>query len=238
MTTALIFAGGIGERMNSRAKPKQFLNIYGKPIIIHTIEYFERHAGIDCIVVACLESWIDELEYMLAATNVKKVTQIVPGGDTGHDSIYNGLKAMSETARDDDIVLIHDGVRPLISDELITENLNTVKEHGSAITISKADESLGEVAAGKIVKIANKYKMVIIRAPQTFYFKDIWAAHQKANDDNYKSVDSADIMKRYGDIELFAVEGTAYNLKLTSPSDYYIYRAIYEARESLQIFGL
>ena len=94
MTTALIFAGGAGQRMNTRAKPKQFLELHGKPIIIYTLEHFETHPEIDNIVVVCLEGWIQELRLMLKQYDINKVSQIVQGGIGGDISIYNGLKAL------------------------------------------------------------------------------------------------------------------------------------------------
>jgi 2-C-methyl-D-erythritol 4-phosphate cytidylyltransferase len=98
--TALIFAGGTGQRMSTRATPKQFLELHGKPVIIYTIEHFERHAEVDSIVVVCLESWIPELKRLLRRYDIEKVTTIVPGGVTGHASIYNGLLAMRRAASD------------------------------------------------------------------------------------------------------------------------------------------
>lgn len=242
MITALIFAGGIGERMNSRAKPKQFLEIHGKPILIYTIEHFELHPDIDNIVVVCLKDWIRELKVMLKRYMITKVKWIVPGGDTGHESIYNGLKVLAETVNDDDIVIIHDGVRPLITEELITENIKLTQEKGNAITVFMARESIADLTdsgteTNTINEIPDRDKMCIIKAPQTFYFKDIWAVHQKAIADNYKSIDAACMMHRYG-YELHTVNCSSYNLKITSPSDYYIFRAIHDAQENLQIFGL
>ena len=134
MVTALIFAGGTGQRMNTRSKPKQFLELHGKPVIIYTIEHFEYHAEIDNIVVVCLKDRIDELKGLLKRYSITKVSEIVPGGETGHDSIYNGLKAMEGTAKEGDIVLIHDGVRPLITGNLISENIEAVRKYGNAIT--------------------------------------------------------------------------------------------------------
>ena len=127
MVTAVIFAGGIGERMNSRARPKQFLEIHGKPIIIYTVEIFERHPEIDNICVVCLESWINELKHQLERNYIKKVKYIVPGGSTGHDSVYNGLVAIKDDMKENDLVVIHDGVRPLITDELVSENIRVGK---------------------------------------------------------------------------------------------------------------
>lgn len=242
MITALIFAGGVGERMSSRAKPKQFLEIHGKPILIYTIEHFELHPEVDNIVVVCLKDWIRELKVMLKRYMITKVKWIVPGGDTGHESIYNGLKAISDVEKDDDIVIIHDGVRPLITEELITENINLTKEKGNAVTVFKARESVAEfmepvMENNTIANIPDRDKMCIIKAPQTFYFKDIWAAHQRALEENYKSIDAACLMHKYG-YEIHTVNCSSYNLKITSPSDYYIFRAIHDAQENLQIFGL
>jgi 2-C-methyl-D-erythritol 4-phosphate cytidylyltransferase len=126
MVTALIFAGGTGKRMNTRSKPKQFLEIHGKPVIIYTLEHFEYHDEIDCIVIVCIKEWIEELRGLLKRYGITKVTKIVSGGETGHDSIYLGLEAMKEAFTEDDIVLIHDGVRPFINEigflHKLTEN--------------------------------------------------------------------------------------------------------------------
>ena len=97
--SALIFAGGTGSRMNTKTKPKQFLELHGKPIIIHTLEHFERHSDIDDIVVVCLEDWIDYLKELLIKFKIKKVVKVVSGGATGQMSIFNGLKALMELDR-------------------------------------------------------------------------------------------------------------------------------------------
>jgi len=238
MNTALIFAGGTGQRMNSKAKPKQFLELHGKPIIIYTIEIFERHPEIDNIVVVCLKSWIDEFKSLLAKNYINKVTCIVPGGGTGHESIYNGLLAIRNNTKDDDIILIHDGVRPLVSEELISENIKKVKEFGSCITVSKQAETVVEVSGDeKIMKVPDRDIVRIAKAPQSFYYKDIWKAYQMAKEENILTIDSAQLMNRYG-YELHTVNCSPYNIKITSPSDFYVFRAIFEAIENLQIFGL
>lgn len=238
MVTALIFAGGMGERMNSRMKPKQFLEIHGKPILIYTIEWFEAHPQVDNICVVCLNGWIEELKRQLDKNRIQKVKWIITGGETGHDSIYYGLCAIRHDCNDDTIILIHDGVRPLISEELITDNITSTLKYGNAVTASKETESLARVMSEQSVgQILNKREMYIIRAPQTFYYKDIWDAHLKAREEGFKAVDSADLMDHYGH-QLHIVEGFPYNIKITSPSDYYIFRAIYDAKENLQIFGI
>ena len=135
MNIAVIFAGGTGSRMRSVEKPKQFLEIYNKPIIIYTLEHFQNCFEIDAIVVVCIKEWIDHLTRLVKKYQLDKVLRIVPGGKTGQLSIYNGLLAAKElSGEENDIVLIHDGVRPLINSALISDNIKCVRENGSAIT--------------------------------------------------------------------------------------------------------
>lgn len=238
MNIALIFAGGTGHRMNSRSKPKQFLQLHGKPILIHTLEYFEEHAEIEAICVVCLEGWEKELRMELDRYDIKKVRWITKGGATGHESIYNGLKAIENDCMADDIVLIHDGVRPLISEELISANIESVKKNGNAITVEKANETVISVnPEGKVENVPDRKSMRTAKAPQSFYYKDILCVHEKAKKDGYKAVDSCHLMNHYGH-ELYTIDSTPFNIKIAQPSDYYVFRALYEARENSQIFGL
>lgn len=238
MNAALIFAGGTGQRMNSRSKPKQFLQLHGKPILIHTLEYFEEHEEIDAVCVVCLADWKKELQTELDKYDIKKVRWITHGGATGHESIYNGLMAMEKDCGPNDIVLIHDGVRPLISEELITANIENVKKYGNAITVEKASESVICVnREGKIESVPNRAAMRTAKAPQGFYYKDIREAHEIAKKEGFKSIDSCHLMNHYG-YTLYTVDSTPYNIKIAQPADYYVFRALYEARENSQIFGL
>ena len=143
MNIAVIFAGGVGSRMHSKSRPKQFLEMYNKPIIIHTLEHFENHSMIDAIVVVCIKEWIPYLKDLLYKYRIEKVRKVVPGGETGQLSIYNGLIAAKEISNvERSIVLIHDGVRPLINEKLIKNNIETVKKYGSAITTAKVKETI------------------------------------------------------------------------------------------------
>lgn len=238
MVTALIFAGGTGQRMNARAKPKQFLELHGKPIILYTLEHFEEHCEIDHIVVVCLESWIDELKLWLKRYDFSKITQIVAGGSTGHESIYNGLKVMEGSCQPDDIVLIHDGVRPLINEELISANIAKVKECGTAISVEPVIESIIYSEQGDLINsVPERDRMYVAKAPQSFRYGAIWELHQRAHRDKLITVDSAHLCSIYG-AELHMVISPPNNMKITSPADYYIFRALYEARESQQILGI
>ena len=239
MTNALIFAGGSGTRMNSKSRPKQFLQFYGKELIIHTLENFQNHDEIDGIAVVCIEEWIPYLNKLLEKYGIDKVKAVVSGGVTGQESIFKGLKAIKTFDKDEkSIVLIHDGVRPFINEDVISSCIKTVKEKRSAITVVPATETIITSEDGKISSITDRSKCCLARAPQCFYLDDILDAHHKAiKDGNLNMIDSASLMKFYGH-ELYTVQGNADNIKITTPADFYTFKALYEVRENQQIFGL
>lgn len=238
MAVALIFAGGTGKRMNTRSKPKQFLEIHGKAIIIYTLEHFEYHEEIESIVVVCVKDYIEELKGLLKRFGITKVKKVVPGGDTGHDSIYQGILAMKEFVQNDDIVLIHDGVRPLIDEKLITINIDAVKRYGNAITCEADKESQIRSLDGKTVsEMPPRDQMYTAKAPQSFYYGEIKKVYDMAEKDGIKSIDSAQLCNLYHR-ELHMVKSTSNNMKITEPADFYICRALYDAQEGQQVFGI
>ncbi len=237
MNYGLIFAGGTGVRMNAKFKPKQFLELHGKPIIIYTLEHFERHNDIEKYVVVCLEEWIDELNKQIKKYDLQKTYDVVVGGKTGHESIYNGLEKINELADENDIVLIHDGVRPLITSKLITRNIECAKKYGTAITIEPLRESVVEcLKDGEITDVPNRNEMFIARAPQSFKFGLIWGLHCKAKEKGQLTTDSAHLCQMY-DVNMHTVNSSPNNIKITEPYDYYIFRALYEIIENQQIIG-
>lgn len=238
MTTALIFAGGSGTRMNSRARPKQFLQFYGKELIIHTLENFQSHPEVDAIAVVCIADWIPYLRKLLEKFEMSKVRSVVPGGKTGQESIYNGLCAIKEFAPDDSAVLVHDGVRPFVSEQLISDCIACVKKNGSAVTVTPAVETIVMQEGGKITSITDRSKCFHAKAPQCFLLGELLSAHEKARAEGRTDmIDSASLMKFYGH-ELYTVAGGFDNIKITTPADFYTFKALYEVREQQQIFGL
>lgn len=237
MNIAVIFAGGVGTRMNTKDKPKQFLLVHGKPIIVHTIEMFEYHKEIDGIIVVCVSDWIEYMEEMKYRFRLDKIGKIVEGGETGQMSIYHGLKAAKEVyGEEDTIVLIHDGVRPLITEQLISENIASVKAHGSAITCAVAKETVALVSSENAIdEIVPRDRSRIAKAPQSFYLKEILELQERAIAEGYTNmIDSCTLMQYYGR-KLYAVEGSSENIKITTPDDFYTFRAIYDARENGQL---
>ncbi len=240
MNIAVIFAGGSGKRMNTSSRPKQFLEYRGKPIIIYTLELFDNHPLIDAIVVVCLESWIPFLDKMLKKFEIDKVVNIVKGGETGQDSIYNGLSVAEKYCKnaDESIVLIHDGVRPLITGKTITENIEKVLETGSCITCIPATESFIVKQTDGNIEIPSRSNSLIARAPQSFFLKDIISIHRKAREEGrHDFIDSCTMMNYYG-FNLSTINGPMENIKITTPTDYFVFKAMVEVHENQQIFGV
>lgn len=239
MNIAVIFAGGSGNRMHTKSRPKQFLEYNGKPIIIYTLELFDNHPMIDGIVVVCIESWIPFLQKMLKKFEINKVKSIVKGGSTGQESIYNGLTEAERCFNNLEkaVVLIHDGVRPLITEETITDNINTVHEKGNCITCIPATETFIVKQDDGCLEIPTRANSLIARAPQSFYLKDILCAHRKAIQEGRNDfIDSCTIMSHYGN-RINTIIGPMENIKITTPTDYFIFKAMVEVHENQQIFG-
>lgn len=239
MNIAVIFAGGIGQRMGTTGRPKQFLEMHGKPIIIYTLEIFEKHPDIDAIVVSCVEEWIPYLKELLYKFRMNKVKKIVPGGKTGQLSIYHGLEAAKEMAGDEKcIALVHDGVRPLINEQVITDNITNVREKGSAITSAKVTETVMLVRDdnNRVDTIVERARSRVAKAPQSFWLDDILEVHHCALKDGVDdSIDSCTLMEMYH-FPLSWIDGPYDNIKITTPEDFYTMRALLDSKENAQVY--
>ena len=223
-----------------RANQNNFLELHNKPIIIYTIEKFENCDSIDEIIVVCHIDWIEYLKNLLTRFRIKKVVEIVPGGETGQRSIRNGILAISKRHSDEgDIVLIHDGVRPLIYQETIERNIETVKRMGNCITTAPVTETVVRMdKCEKIEEIYDRSLCRLARAPQSFYLKDVAQAHLRLESEGDPlMIDTAMLMNYYG-YKLNMYQGPVENIKITTPVDFYIFRAIIDAQENSQIWGL
>lgn len=236
---AIIFAGGTGQRMGGEV-PKQFLKVCGKDIIIHTLELFENNEDIDEIYVACIESWIPYLEGLIKKFDINKVVRVVPGGVSGQDSIFVGLNEVKKD-HENAIVLIHDGVRPLVSDETITRCVRGVEEYGSAITTTPCYETPLISNNGELVdEMPQRKVMYTAQAPQCFYLEDIYNAHlqERAINPNYEGiVDSCGLMFKRG-IRCHLIEGNRGNIKVTTPEDFCTLIGNLNARDYQELLNL
>ncbi len=226
MILALITAGGIGHRMQTDI-PKQFLVVCGRPVIIHTMAAFENHPSVDAICVVCLAGWQDRLWEYARQYNITKLRHVVVGGATGPESIYRGLDELRRNYRDDDIVLIHDGVRPLVDADIISDCIGGVQNRGNAIAAVACNEVImttadGRVSTGSIARDTLRRT----QTPHGFGLGDITDAYQLARRRGIKNiVASCDLMAALGRNVYFS-RGSSKNIKLTTPEDFFIFRAI------------
>ena len=141
MNIAIIIAGGSGHRMGQDI-PKQFINVYDKPVIIYTLESFQNHPMIDAIEVVCLDGWENILQAYAKQFNIDKLKWIVPGGDSGQESIRNGVYNLEDKCKEGDIVVIHDGVRPVIDGIILTDVIRTAEKYGNGVTSRPVNEQI------------------------------------------------------------------------------------------------
>jgi len=236
---AVIFAGGSGNRMKTEI-PKQFLKVHGKEIIIHTLDKFNDNENIDEIYVACIKNWIPYLEKLVEKYTVHKVKKIFPGGKTGQDSIFIALSEVKED-HDDAIVLIHDGVRPLITDETINNCINSVKEFGTAVTVTPCFETpIRSLSGEKVDSMPERGEMYTAQAPQGFYLNELLDAHieeRKINPKYEGIVDSCGLMFKR-DKKCHLVLGNRGNIKVTTQEDYCTLIGNYSVNDYKEFLGV
>lgn len=244
---AIIFAGGTGQRFGSEI-PKQFVKVYDKEIIVHTLKVFQNHPEIDEIYIGCLEEWIPYLCNLLQIHHIDKVPQhgIVSGGNTGQDTIYKILKQAEISNDPDSIVLIHDGVRPIVTPREISENIQTVKEKGNAVTCIPFAETPVFSKDGEYINATlDRKQMFRGVAPQSFRLGHIVEAHEKirAIDPNYAGtykggtiVDSASLVKAAFDESCAIVKGNPNNMKVTNTQDFFALLGILQSSDVANYF--
>ena len=243
MNTAIILAAGVGQRMRSGGLPKQFVSLMGKPIIIYTLEKFEQCPDIDKIIIVCHGSYVEHMKGLLANYPISKVAQIIIGGSDRQSSLQRGLELVSEE-RDsaDDIIVIHDGVRPLVKISTIQENIRIAKQYGCAMTVHPVTESV-VVAQDEDVDFENFKKRTdtySLTSPQSFRaneIKEIFKNPDMLQDGDIPLLDAAMVYAKAGrSVHLVKEQGI--NLKVTTPEDYYILKAILELEENKYVFGI
>ena len=226
---ALIIAGGAGNRMGQDI-PKQFMHIDGAPIIIHTMNCFQRHPDIDAIAVVCLKGWETVLQSYANQFRIDKLKWIFPGGNSGMESIHNGIYGLKEAGcSDEDLVLIHDAVRPLFSQDIISSNIAICKAYGYAITGIKCREAILESLDGFTTKTSiPRDTLIRTQTPQTFRLGNIINAHEMAKLKGITdSVASYTLVAELNeDIEMHIVPGSEKNIKITTVEDLEILKAL------------
>ena len=226
MNIALIIAGGNGHRMQQEI-PKQFLNVNDKPIIVYTLEAFQSHPDIDEIGVVCIDGWHDILRAYARQYKIDKLKWVVPGGENGQDSIRNGVFEAENRYKPEDILLIHDAIRPLVSHEIISDCIVQCKQYGSAITVTPCNtvvlRKTTQATSGEVVP---RDQLAITQTPQAFPIGKLANIHRKALERGIvNSIASCTLMIEMGEEVHFSI-GAETNIKLTTPDDLKIFKAL------------
>ena len=229
MNYAVVIAGGSGHRMGQDI-PKQFINVYDKPVLIYTLEGFQRQPQIDAIVVVCIDGWENVVWAYAKQFNITKLKQIVPGGKTGQESIRNGVYALEGIAKPDDIVVIHDGVRPLVDDAVLTDVLLVAHKHGNAVTSMPYNEQIFVVNQDDETT-TNKYipreTLRRVSTPQAYRFDLLDSKYHEAFEKKigiYGSSYTNTMMVELG-VTLHFAAGSDRNIKLTTKDNLEMFKA-------------
>ena len=245
MNYAVILAAGVGQRMRNGGLPKQFLKLMGKPIIIYTLEKFQKTDAVDKIIIVSHAGYVDEMDELVRQYNIPKVSEIVVGGNDRQTSLEKGVIAAAEDgAAGEDIVIIHDGVRPLVAESTINENIRAAKKYGSAVTVRPVTESVVITGAEKaeISDFKRRDITYSLTSPQTFVLSSLRKAllENKKKEEGDAGLPLLDAGMVYADRigAVHLVKENNANIKITTPEDYYFLKAILELEENKFVFGL
>ena len=228
---ALLTASGVGARMGQDI-PKQFINVYDKPVIVYTMECFQNHPEIDAIVVVCLKGWESVLKAYAKQFNVTKLVSVVNGGETGFESIINGTKEIKRLFNDDDIVLVHDGIRPNVSSDIISNNIAVCMQKGNAVTAIPCREAMIFSEDGlEGNKEIPRDELLRTQTPHAFHLRELYEAQQEGLKRGIKN--TVAMCTLYTDLgkTIYFSQGSEKNLKLTTTDDIEIFKALLNSKK-------
>lgn len=227
MTIAVLLAGGIdpGFQMDI---PKQFVNVYNVPIIVYTMKKFQKHPEVDSIMVACLSGWENLVSAYAKQFNIDKLQWVIEGGRTGQETSRLAANKLMESCREDDIVIIHDAIRPMVSDEIISDSIATCKQKGMGIAAVTSMDNVMMTDDGITGKMSiSRYSFRRVQTPQTYRLGDLHAAHAEALKQNIKDEnDTNNMMSRLGRKVTFS-KGSDTNLKINTVEDVEMFKALF-----------
>ena len=228
---ALIISGGVGNRMGQDI-PKQFLNVCDKPVIVYTMECFQRHPEIDGIVIVCIDGWHEMVRSYAKQFGIAKLDSVVSGGKTGFESIVNGTKEVERLYGPDTLILVHDVIRPNLSEKIISENIRVCHEKGNAITCIPCQEAmLFTEDREESHESINRDNLLRTQTPQTFYVRDLRKVQDEALAKGMtNTVASCTLMIEMG-YSVYKADGSEKNVKLTTPDDIEIFKALLNSKK-------
>lgn len=227
MNIALLLAGGSGSRTEQDV-PKQFFNVYEKPIIIYTLEAFQRHPDVDAITVSCLDGWQEILRAYARDAGITKLQKIVQGGENGQASARNALRELKTVCREDDVVIIHDAIRPMVSADIISDCIVKCRQYGSGLSAMRCQETIIRTDDGiKGNQGISRNDIMRVQTPQAYLYKNVMQAHEEALKKGITdAVYTNTLMLDLGETLYFS-KGSAKNIKITTMEDVEIFKALY-----------
>ncbi|MBR3601192.1 MAG: 2-C-methyl-D-erythritol 4-phosphate cytidylyltransferase [Lachnospiraceae bacterium] len=233
MNTALILAGGTDPRFKMDI-PKQFVNVNNRPIIIYTLEIFQSHPEIDEIIVTCLDGWQEFVKVYAKQFNITKLKEIIPGGKDAQESTYHGLQLLKSRAEQGDIIVIHDAIRPMVSEKNISDSIDICRKKGMGVAATYIMDTIMHSGNGKEgYQSLNRYEIMKVQTPQAFDFSLIWQMHERAIRENCMGAwDNSSLITRLGEKVYFS-KGSDLNLKINSIEDVEMFKALYKMKDEL-----
>lgn len=243
MNYAIILAAGVGQRMRNGGMPKQFLKLMGKPIIIYTLEKFEESKEIDQVIVVCHGGYVEHMQNIIQLYQISKADKVIVGGNDRQSSLKRGLETVLENGGcPEDVVVIHDGVRPLLNLSTIQENIRVARQYGCAVTVHPVTETvvITDTEEADIADFKKRTDTYSMTSPQTFQLGKITEAYEKTDRMEQMGMPLLDAAMVYakagGEVHLVKEQGA--NIKITTPEDYYFLKAMLELEENKFVFGL
>lgn len=226
MNIALLTAAGLGSRMHLDV-PKQFLYIEGKPVILYTMEAFQRHPQIDAMIVVTLENWEETVRAYARDYGISKLKWIVAGGRSGQESIKNGIRKLSECCKEEDVIVVHDGNRPFVSEEMISDSLATFKQYGSAVAAMRCVEAVFRSPDGKSSSDSiPRDQLYRTQTPHTYTLGKLLRAHKKAEELGIENTTATCVLMQMLGENIYFSKGSEKNIKLTTQDDLDIFKAM------------
>ena len=230
MNVALILAGGTDYRFQMSV-PKQFVNVFNRPVIVYTLEAFQKHKDIDAIMVACLDGWQEMVKAYAKQFNIDKLKWVVTGGNDGQASARSGILALKDVCREDDVIVLHDSIRPFVTEDIITDSIRVCRLHGMGVAAVRTMDTIMRTNDGVSgTESISRYSIVRIQTPQAYHMSRLLAIHQRAVEAGITGeVDTNSVASKLGDPVFFS-KGSDLNLKINTVEDVEMFKALYRMR--------
>lgn len=234
MVTALILAGGMDAQFEMDI-PKQFVNVNNRPLIIYTLEKFQKHPEIDDIIIVCLDGWQEMVRAYVKQFNITKTTKILLGGRDAQESTYRGLEYLKQFMGAGDIVVVHDSIRPLVTESIISKSIRMCRKRGMGVAATYIRDTIMRSADGKEgYESMNRYLIMKVQTPQAFDFSYIWEMHNKAIAQGKTGAwDNSYMLDSIGEKVIFS-EGSDLNLRINSTEDVAMFWALYQMNQAAE----